>query len=80
MEERIARWLMQMPSDEVKNILLHLLEHFEYYSEARVGGQLKYLYEQRLLNHYASNKELFDDSRFFPITKDNRKTSSHEMY
>lgn len=80
MENRIARWLMQMTSDEVKNILLHLLEHFEYYNEARVGRQLKCLYEQRLLNHYASNEELFDDSRFFPITKDNRKTSSHEMY
>jgi hypoxanthine phosphoribosyltransferase len=80
MEGRITRWLRQLTSDEVKNILLKLLENFEYYNDARVGRQLKYLYEQRLLNRYASDKDLFDDSRFFPITKDHRKTSSHEMY
>ncbi|MHA0857529.1 hypothetical protein ACH8E3_11660 [Paenibacillus sp. CMAA1364] len=79
-ENKTRAWIEPVQSDEIVDLLLELLQHFVYYDSNQVTKQFDRLYRDDLLSQFSSEGQLFLDSRFFPVTKDNRKTSSHEIY
>ncbi|WP_038698329.1 phosphoribosyltransferase-like protein [Paenibacillus stellifer] len=79
-ENKIRAWIEPVQSDEIVDLLLELLQHFVYYDSYQVTKQFNKLYRHDLLSQFSSEEQLLLDSRFFPVTKDNRKTSSHEIY
>lgn len=77
-ERKLELWLAPIQDEMVKNILINLLKNFTYYD--RENASLKYIELYRELKSQIGEENLLEKTLFFPVTKNNRRTSSNEVY